>query len=112
MTQRILDHNPLSGMTVTFQYNDATDQIVIGHHQDASPVIEDNKWALQDLDSHKKAAKNDWAHYAKIPEIVILEWKALYGVDFMDPNHWTKCMSLLNSPEYKHLKRTSYHHDR
>lgn len=112
MAKRLLDHNPLTGMSISFDYDENNDSFTIGHHQDASAVIDDNKWALLDLDAHKKAAKADWAHYAKIPEIVILEWKALYGVDFMDPNHWTRCMALLNSPEYKYLKRTTYRHDR
>ena len=38
--------------------------------------------------------------------------KAKYGVDFHNPAHFKKCMALLNDPEYKYLKRTSYKHDR
>lgn len=110
--RRELDYNPLTGMRVTFDFDPMTEDIVIGHHQDATAVVEDNKWALLDLDAHKAAAKNDWAHYAKIPEIVVLEWRAKYGVDFMNPDHFKKCMSLLNDPDYKYLKRTSYKHDR
>ena len=109
--QRLLDYNPLTGMSISFEYN-ADDSITIGHHQDTTPVIEANKAALLDLDEHKRASKAEWAHYAKIPEIVILEWRAKYGVDFHNPNHFKKCMALLNDPEYKYLKRTSYHHDR
>lgn len=110
--ERILDFNPLTGMTVTFQYDEANEQLIIGHKQDASPVIEDNKWALLDLEKHKREAKNDWAHYAKIPEIVQMEWKVKYGVDFLDPNHWPRVLKLLEDPEYKYLKRTTYKHDR
>ena len=108
--ERILDYNPLTGMTVTFQVKD--DNVVITHKQDATPIIEDNKWALLDIDTHRKQAKNDWAHYAKIPEIVQMEWKVKYGVDFMDSNHWPKVLKLLEDPEYKYLKRTTYKHDR
>ena len=99
-------------MRVTFDYNEADDSITIGHHQDAETIIESNKWALQDLDQHKRAAKSEWAHYAKIPEIVIMEWKTKHGVDFWNPDHWQRCMELINSPDYKFLKRTHYHHDR
>ena len=99
-------------MSVTFDIDPVTEDIIIGHHQDATAILEDNKWALLDLETHKRQAKNEMAHYAKIPEIVILEWKAKYGLDFMNPNHFKKCMSLLNDPEYKYLKRTTYHHDR
>ena len=107
---RELDYNPITGMRITFDWVD--DKMVIGHHQDATAVVESNKAALIDLDEHKRASKKEWAHYAKIPEIVILEWKAKFGVDFSNPNHFKKCMKLLNSPDYKYLKRTSYHHDR
>lgn len=112
MTARVLDVNPLTGMTITFEYSHDTNQVTIGHHQDPTAVIEDNKWALLDLDTHKRQSKKDWSHYAKIPEVVILEWKAKHGVDFFDPNHWKKVMKLLNDPQYKYLKRTSYKHDR
>lgn len=112
MSERIIDFDPLTGMRVTFEYNHDNDTFTIGHHQDAQPILEDNKWALLDLDTHKKQSKREWAHYAKIPEIVILEWKAKFGVDFMEPNHWKKVMSLINSPDYRYLKRTTYTHDR
>jgi hypothetical protein len=30
----------------------------------------------------------------------------------MNSNHWKKVMKLLEDPEYKYLKRTTYKHDR
>lgn len=99
-------------MTVSFEYDHANDNVIIGHHQDTTALLESNKYALLDLDKHKRQSKKEWAHYAKIPEIVILEWKAKYGVDFYDANHWKKVMKLLDDPEYKYLKRTTYKHDR
>lgn len=108
----ILDHNPISGMTITFEFDHANDQFTIGHHQDTTNVLEENKYQLLDLEAHRAQAKSGWAHYAKIPEIVVMEWKQKYGVDFYNPNHWKKCMALLNDPEYAYLKRTSYKHDR
>lgn len=108
---RLIDFDPLTGMAVSFTYNHDNDSFTIGHHQDAQPVLEDNKWAILDLDMHKAQAKSGWAHYAKVPEIAILDMKARFGVDFYDSNHWPRVMSLLNT-EYKHCKRTSYHHDR
>lgn len=109
---RLLDYNPVTGMTMTFAYDHATDNVIITNTQDATPVIEENKWALLDTDTHRRQAKEGWAHYAKIPDIVAMEWKAKYGVDFMNSNHWTKVLSLLEDPEYKYLKRTTYKHDR
>ena len=109
---RLLDFNPLTGESVTFRYDHATDQFIIGHHQDTTAVVEDNQAAMLDIDAHRRQAKNDWAHYAKIHNVVIMKWKQDHGVDFFDRNHWSKVMSLLNSPDYRYLKRTSYFHDR
>lgn len=109
---RILDHNPLTGMTVTWQYNDMDDTVTIGHVQDSTPVIEANKWQLIDIEKHKRDAKNGWAHYARLTEGMILDMKARHGVDFMDSNHWKKVMQLLNSGEYSDAKVTTYNHDR
>ena len=44
-------------MSVSFEMDPVTEAVTIGHHQDVSPVIEDNKWALLDLAEHKRQAK-------------------------------------------------------
>jgi hypothetical protein len=99
-------------MTVTFEYDHSGDKFVIGHHQDCTAIIDDNKKALLDVDSHRKQSQNDWAHYAKVPNIVIMEWRQKYGVDFFNRDHWPRVMALVNSRDYQYLKRTTYHHDR
>ena len=110
--QRLLDVNPLTGEWITFDYNHAEDTFTIGHHQDTTPIIEENKKAILEIDHHKFQAKNEWAHYAKVPNIVILEWKQKYGVDFFNRDDWPRVMKLINSREYADLKRTTYKHDR
>lgn len=109
---RILDFDPLTGMTMTFRYDADTDTTVVGYQQDCAPILDDNKEAALDVDSHRKQAKNEWAHYARIPTVVQYKWLYEHGVNFADKNHWPKVMQLLNSPEYKYLKRTTYYHDR
>ena len=110
--QRILDVNPLTGEWITFDYEADGDKVTVGHWQDTTKIIEDNKRAMLDVDSHRKQAKNEWALYARIPNIVIMEWKQKYGVDFFNKDHWKRVMQLINSPDYKDLKRTTYFHDR
>lgn len=110
--QRILDVNPLTGEWITFDYNEDGDQVTIGHHQDCTAIIEDNKLASLDIDSHRKQSKNEWALYARVPNIVVMEWRQKFGVDFFNRNHWKRVLKLINSPDYKDLKRTTYHHDR
>jgi len=115
MSSRILDVDPLTGLTVTFRYDEASDKVILGHHQDmdaVKAVLEDNKLAALDTDMHRTGAKRDWALYARVPNIVQMEWLVKYGVDFGNRDHFKKCMELINSPDYKYLKRTTYHHDR
>ena len=108
----ILDINPLTGEMLSFRYNHDNDTVTLGHHQDTEALLERNKEAMLDPDKHRRQAKEEWAHYATIPNIVVLEWRQKYGVDFFDKNHWSACMKLLNDPEYRYLKRTTYFHDR
>jgi hypothetical protein len=112
---KILDVNPLTGETVTFRYDHATDKIVLGHHQDLTAVeaiLDDNRMAQLDTDMHKRGAKKEWSLYARVPNIVQMEWLHKHGVDMGNKDHWSACMKLINSPDYKYLKRTSYYHDR
>lgn len=108
---RILDYDPLTGETITFRYDHAKDQTIIGYAQDCSSIIESNKQAQIEVDS-KRAIRRNWWHYACIPNIVILKWKIEHGVDFSNPDHKEAWMKLLNSPEYSGLKRTTLTHDR
>ncbi len=111
----LIDHDPFTGITTTMQYNAEKDSIVLGYvatSDGVSAVLEDNKAAMLDVDLHRKGAREEWAHYAKIPPIVQYEWLYKHGVDFNKRDHWPGVMRLLNSPDYRYLKRTTYYHDR
>ncbi len=109
---RLLDYDPLTRITTTFDYIAAEDKTVLKYSQDCEPILEANVLALGDLDAHKRAAKNEWAHYARVPLIVIEKWKREKGVDFYNPDHAKAVMKLINDSEYSKVKVTSYHHDR
>jgi hypothetical protein len=111
----LIDTDPFTGITTTVQYNAEKDSVVLGYIASGAgvnAVLEDNKAAALELDRHRKEAKEEWAHYAKIPTIVQYEWLYKHGVDFAKRDHWPGVMRLLNSPDYRYLKRTTYHHDR
>jgi hypothetical protein len=107
----LIDYNPITGESVTMDWNDADGTFVIGHHQDCTPVIEENKRRILEGNSAAEV-KAGWLKYASIPNIVVLKWKQEHGVDFFDQNHWPKVMGLLNSREYRYLKCTTLNHDR
>ena len=110
MSARILDVDPLSGIASTFRYDHARDEVVYGQFQQCDPILEHNKRNVIEAD-HARQMKNDWIHYAKIPNVVILQWKTNHGVDFMKPGQEKAWFKLLNHPDYKYLKCTPYHHE-
>jgi hypothetical protein len=109
---RFVDYDPISGIETRFTYDHTSDQFTISHHQDTTAIQESNRLAQLDVESHRKQAKNDWSLYARVPNIVILEWRQKYGVDFYNQDHWPQVMRLINSPDYRDVKRTTYFHDR
>ena len=109
---RFIDFDPITRISTHFEYDGGSDQFKVIRTQNTDPIIEDNKQAILDVDGHRAQAKNDWALYAKVPNIVIEKWLNEEGVNFFDRDHWPKVMKLINSPEYRYLKRTTYYHDR
>ena len=109
----ILDVNPFTGETVTFDYNAADDSITIGHHQDCAPIIDDNKRQIIEAD-HSQQIKNDWIKYATVPYVVIEKWKRELGVNFFspDPAEFKKVMMLINSRDWRKVKTSAITHDR
>ena len=108
----ILDYNPLTGETVTFEYNHSNDTFTIGHHCDMEPFLDANKRTVIEADSRKQV-KRGWLKYAAgITNAIIFKWKREENVDFFNDDDWPKVMALLNSREYRFLKTTELNHDR
>ena len=107
---RLLDYDPLTGLSQIFHYDHANNAVTIEYQQDLEPILEQNKQALLDTDKHKRQAKEEWAHYATIPEVVQMKWAIDHGVHFWDKNHEKAWFKLLNSPDYTYLRRTTYKH--
>ena len=107
MTKRIVDYDPLTGMTTTFDYDHASDTTYVGREQDISLLIESNKAMQNDIEYSKNGIKTEWWHMCKIPPLVIEKWKNEKGIDVLNKDHWKAVKKLLNDPEYKWLKTTS-----
>lgn len=110
MTKRLLDHNPLTGERVWFQYEQSTDQMTISHEQDVDSALDvAHALATDDLYSADGMKKDLW-HYAKVPNSIILEMKQKHGVDFFDKNDAKRMFKLLNT-EYARFKTTTKTHN-
>ncbi len=111
MSKRMLDVNPLTGEWIEFDYNHTDDTFTIAHKQDCTAIIEDNKRAMIEA-NHGKQKKQEMIHYARIPNIVQMNWYRDHGVKTWEREDNKKVMALLNSKEYVYLKRTPIIHDR
>jgi hypothetical protein len=108
MAKRVLDHNPLTGETVYFDYSD--DRLSISHEHDVSGILEDTLTMRNDEDYSRKGIKNDQWHYARIPNGVMMEMKAKHGVDmFGGKIDWPAVFRCINT-HYPYLKTTTKQH--
>ena len=108
MTRRLLDFDPLSGVSCYMEVRG--DTFTLTHEQDVQPILDRNKADAADSDKTSRGMKQDWWKYASVPAIVEIEWMQKYGVDLGNPAHKRKVFELLNHPDYKYLKSTSKHH--
>ncbi len=111
MSRKLLDLNPLTGERVVFEYDTQTDKMRLTHEQDVQSIIDGNKRLANDESLSRKGIKNDWWHYATIPNVVAMKWLQEKGVDVHNPAHKQSVFKLLNDPEYKYLKTTTLTHN-
>ena len=107
---RILDYNPLTKESVTFDYDESNDAITIGHHQDVSNVLEYNKTLANTEEYSKRGIKESWWHYAKVPNTAILKMRFEKGIDFFEKSHAPAVFRFLNDEENKYLRTTTKKH--
>lgn len=105
--KRILDHNPLTGVTQYHEYDPLTKRTTIETVQDVAPFLERNRVLRNDDSYSQKGIKNEWWHAATIPVVVQYKWLKDFGVDIFNNDHAQKVSQLLDSPEWAYLKTTT-----
>ena len=108
--KRILDYDPFSRITTTFDYVPETDTTVLYREQDVSHILDMNKALQNEPDITKQGIKTGWWYYSQIPAIVIEKWLNEFGVDVYNRDHQKKVFELTNRPEYRYLKTTTKMH--
>jgi hypothetical protein len=103
--ERLLDFDPQTGLKTFFSSSDDDGGTWnVRYEQDTSPILDRNKEAQ----SQGFDRRSDMWHAAHIPTVVMLEWKHKYGIEMWNPNHREGVRRLLNSSEYRHLRRSSF----
>jgi hypothetical protein len=108
--KRLLDYDPLRGVSCYMDVDHATNKLTLTHEQDVSAILEQNRREAADEGFTSRGIKHDWWKYASVPAIVEIEWLNKFGVDLANPGHKRKVFQLLNHPDYKYLKTTSKYH--
>jgi len=107
MKKRLLDYDPLSGITQYFYYDEDTGNFTIESVQDVESILDYNKSLQNDEDYKKNGMKNEFWHYARIPVVVQEKWLKEFGVDVHKKEDWPRVKKLLNDPDYRYLKTTT-----
>lgn len=107
MARELFSHDPTTGMTVWFDYNELTDEAVLEYEQDVEPILELNKKLANDDDVTREGFKNGFYQVASIPTGIQMKWLVEEGLDIYDDNAWPQIKAKLNDPQYKHLRTTN-----
>lgn len=66
----LFDVDPLTGVKEYFDYDPIKDEVHISYQQDVTGFLDHMQKLRNDPEYSKKGIKEDWWHYASIPEVV------------------------------------------
>lgn len=103
--RELMSFDPVTGMSMYFDFNESTGKTIIQHEQDVEPILAKNVKLQNDPDYKKEGIKREWQHVAHIPDIVILQWRK-EGIDVFNKDHLPAIKRKLRDPEWRHLRTT------
>ena len=89
------------------EYDPLTKELHEGATADTSANLEFSRGLQNDEDYWKQGVKNEMAHYAHIPNILLEQWMRM-GVDVNDTD---ALIAMVNKPEYSYLRTTTKRHE-
>lgn len=110
MSKRIVDYDPFTGITTTFDYDATSDMTYVGTSADITAYVEYGKELQKHEQYSRDGIKKGWWHYCIFPPIIIEKWLREDGINVFDMNHQKKVYQKINSPEYRYLKTTTKMH--
>jgi len=105
--KRFLSADPVSGIIRWVEHDQLTDVLTEGAYQDTAPHVEYSRGLQNDEDYWRNGVKQEMAHYAHIPNILLEKW-AIEGVDIADND---ELLRMVNKPEYAYLRTTTKLHE-
>ena len=100
---RKFSYDKSTGLLTTTAFEDGRN--IVRYEQDVTPFFDDNARLRADTDRWRRGVKDSWAHAAFVPDVVILDMRARFGVNFYDKNQRKRVLQLLET-EYPKCKTT------
>ncbi len=100
MSKKVLTNE--AGIITTHEYDPVEDKTHVAQYQDAQPIL-DYTQALANMPEYKRAGiKQEWYHFATVPNNVIIELKEKHGLDIFNNDDLDKIEGVLTR-HYKKL---------
>lgn len=102
--ERLIDYDALNGVKTYGSSSGKLGEVwaIRQEFEDVSPEVDASKVIANDPEHWKKGVKKSWAHYAHIPDPLLLTWH-VQGIDINNPSELCR---MVNRPEYAYLRCT------
>lgn len=103
--RRLVDHDPITGITTWHEYDSTTKQTHIHTTYADAPIdsVLDLNVNMQNENAGWSPSK-EWRRVGSIPMAVIHSWLVNDGIDVFDKNDWPAVRRKLNSNEFRKLR--------
>jgi len=103
MSRKFLSFDQTTGLLTSTAFEDGRN--IVKYQQDVTPFFDIAARARADTDHWKKGVKESFAYAAFVPDLVIVDMKTRFGVNFYDKHQRKRVLQLLDT-EYPKCKAT------
>jgi hypothetical protein len=104
MSKRLIDYDPVTKTGTYHDYDHSSKKTHITTEQDVSAILEHNKRLANDSDYKRQGIKDDWYHFARVPNTVLMEIMQKFNVDIFNKDDLPKFEKILASSDYQYLR--------
>jgi hypothetical protein len=100
--KKLLDYDPLTKTSTFHEYDHSTGKTQIETVQDVRGILDHNKRLANDTSYKQRGMKEDYYHFATVPNVVLMEMMEKHHLDWRRDEDLPKIERLL-SRDYKKL---------
>ena len=104
----LFDLDPETGIKTLFDYDPIRDQVFLTYEQDVTGFLDQMQAVRNNPELSAKGIKEDWWHYASIPEVIEMELMKK-GLSLSNKDHMKSILKEINA-NYPHLRATDKWH--